>query len=1010
MYDKLAQAQIRVFTAAFLTLAVSQPAQGQPRIIEIEFNFSETVPDAGRDVAIAFRSITYIDAQARPLGHIEFATSDAHGIQGTGWYGDDADGFQWSGAAAHLSVPVPVDTEGLLLTVRGVVDGIWADVTVDGYPATPLRVDAYWHDAYLPVIDAVPEVLPEAGPTWYEDRYFPVFPPSDRLYAIRVRTEMSEWDLVRREPFRLNQSYLTMSSLTLVGMQGLINRRTPRVYLNWETHVGADEVWLDELEPHAEVIRLDLDPLSAFHFLWRKFNYLFDGAVVYDPEVTNTINLATMLAGLENRLILAPEQLNLAGMPAPQSISDLVELAGTEGWDNSEDSQYRIYQWVYDNLWPVLEHRILGVISPGPPVGGVVDQSPEWYPIALAERDWYIALNIPALYLDPETDPQATLYETFESEGASPKPITGVFRNNEAMIVQKAAENGDWLAGISWPGFDLNSGNLTVMGGVRPPADPYESRLSADRIMRSLTARHVATLWTPDGDHLTAQHEFAPYFHDLKDQYLGYTQGPWYMDLAPVLWNYYTRRDPLEENKLSIVNAFSGGGYTWPLRMTDDQLDAYLDMAAVQMERSGLTTVYFDDEGWERSERVARRYYEKLSPSGYLGSLMASERFGEYPAMVRYSGVPAPQIWLSEIVRMDNNTTDVITRLMSQQDPGNVDVNLASWHTQTGQLIDDPDALNDDALLFTGDISGDPHCCSAAVVGSLDLPPGDYEASYSMKVSDRSDTDPLIRFRIIEQGSNEPNAVNKVRSLAPSDFGSSMVFEDISLSFSLDHYSSNLDFMTGYEGGATDLYIDNLRVQRFGDPVTPFSAVRMYAGFAFVGVPDIKLPNKFVEAFEAEGGVFLYPEEFLGSLNPEFMIDFAHQYLPAGDPLVLEAESELAQGHFFNAVLKVRAALLAGTGVDAEDQSIPIRPSLEPVYPNPTTSSVRVAYGVHEPSTVMISLYDVLGRRIAVIDGGFRSPGRYEVTMDVSDHPSGVYLVRLETGDRRVGRSLVVVR
>ena len=103
--------------------------------------------------------------------------------------------------------------------------------------------------------------------------------------------------------------------------------------------------------------------------------------------------------------------------------------------------------------------------------------------------------------------------------------------------------------------------------------------------------------------------------------------------------------------------------------------------------------------------------------------------------------------------------------------------------------------------------------------------------------------------------------------------------------------------------------VDYVQIVPLDQPVVPFSAVRMYAGFAFVGFPDPELPNKFVDKFEAEGGVFLYPEEFLGSLNPEFMIDFAHRYLPPGDPLVAEAEAELAMGHHFDAVLKVREAL-----------------------------------------------------------------------------------------------------
>ena len=71
--------------------------------------------------------------------------------------------------------------------VTSLVDGTWMEVVVGGVPAANLRVDSYWHSGYVPIGNAVPEATPQARPIWVAGRYFPKFPESDRVYAIRVR-------------------------------------------------------------------------------------------------------------------------------------------------------------------------------------------------------------------------------------------------------------------------------------------------------------------------------------------------------------------------------------------------------------------------------------------------------------------------------------------------------------------------------------------------------------------------------------------------------------------------------------------------------------------------------------------------------------------------------------------------------------------------------------------------------------------------------------------------------
>lgn len=899
----VAGAQETVFMSSFET-----------RTVTIQFIFDETVTDnRGEQVAAAFHDLAPIDLDGRRLFITDFATEAGHAFQVDGWYGNQPDDevglVQWAARTATLSIPLPKHAEGILFTVLGAMNGQMAEVTVDGVPTTPLRVDDYWHEAYVPIVNPIPEALPEPVITWHEDRYFPEFPDSDRFFSIRVRTDLLNWSYARAENFRIDQSYLTTMALTLVGMQGVINRHRPRVYLRWDTFNDIHGNLLESLEPQAEVIHLELDPMSAFHFLWRKYGSLFEGAVIYDPGIPNTINLATMLAGLENRLILGPSQPDYPGMPIISNTKDLAAQAPAEGWDNTEAGQYRLYQWVYDNLWPTMERRILGVISPGPPIAG--KGSPEhWYPLALSERDYYVALNIAALHIDPAFDPdQEALWLAFLAESESPIPVTGVFRNNETKIVETAAEHGNWMAGLSWPGHEVTMGNLSVFSGVRPPVEPAPSRFDPDRIMAALSATVVTTNWAPDGDPLAGQVDFSTHYDLLRNQRLGYTVEPWFMDIAPALWNFYTGKEP--DDQVSFLAGFSGNGYAWPMRMTDQQLDAYLDKVLPGLRRSGLRVVYFDDEGWPYSEREPRRYHEELAPVGYLGTLLASLAFND-ETRVRYAGVPAPQIKLEEVIWWDpSNEDEIIDRLFDKPLMGNYQREFESWHTQAGEEVTDPDASEGRALRIPDDFGSHPSCCFAAALNPLSIPPGEYTATFRAKVPDNSVMDPVITFSILDQGNGGPDAINEHLNRAPSDFISSGIYQEFSINFSNDHLAQNVDVVFQYEGGAGDVYIDNFRLERSGDPIVPFHSARLGAGYATPAAPDFGVSGRFADKFESRGGVFLHPEEFVASLNPEFMLDFARERLPANDPLLAEAETELAMGHFFDAVLKVRQALLA---------------------------------------------------------------------------------------------------
>jgi predicted outer membrane repeat protein len=80
-------------------------------------------------------------------------------------------------------------------------------------------------------------------------------------------------------------------------------------------------------------------------------------------------------------------------------------------------------------------------------------------------------------------------------------------------------------------------------------------------------------------------------------------------------------------------------------------------------------------------------------------------------------------------------------------------------------------------------------------------------------------------------------------------------------------------------------------------------------------------------------------------------------------------------------------------------------------FPNPARSQATVRFAVPEQTTgdVQLELYDLLGRQVKTLPAAEAS-GRVEQTLDVSDLPSGTYLLRLSAGGQSQSQQVTIVR
>jgi hypothetical protein len=93
-----------------------------------------------------------------------------------------------------------------------------------------------------------------------------------------------------------------------------------------------------------------------------------------------------------------------------------------------------------------------------------------------------------------------------------------------------------------------------------------------------------------------------------------------------------------------------------------------------------------------------------------------------------------------------------------------------------------------------------------------------------------------------------------------------------------------------------------------------------------------------------------------------------------------------------------------------ERTDLPAEFSLSQNYPNPFNPGTVIRFGLPEAADVRVEVYDLAGRRVAVLANGSRSAGWHSVTFDGSALSSGVYIYRLQAGDFVQSRKLVLVK
>ena len=96
--------------------------------------------------------------------------------------------------------------------------------------------------------------------------------------------------------------------------------------------------------------------------------------------------------------------------------------------------------------------------------------------------------------------------------------------------------------------------------------------------------------------------------------------------------------------------------------------------------------------------------------------------------------------------------------------------------------------------------------------------------------------------------------------------------------------------------------------------------------------------------------------------------------------------------------------------VRARSASLPEAIALNQNFPNPFNPSTQLSFELPERSEIRLTVYDMLGREVAVLMEGVFPAGRHEKSFEAGNLPSGTYVARLTTPQGMITRIMTLMK
>ncbi len=390
--------------------------------------------------------------------------------------------------------------------------------------------------------------------------------------------------------------------LTLHCLQGIVNRRQPRLYLIQDHY---DELWLDWLRERGDID--SVERLEIGHVLER---FLPEVGCMYitDPVIPASVNVASMLAGLDSALVASPAIAHQFDLPAgnfPDNSKVGYDLRRLH-WKKDVDA----YRWFFSLHEKRMSRSAVAMLDPA----------------TSAIRDYLIAFNIPTLWISSvadsshnpqaDTDAEAAFAHELFLRWPANIPCFGWPGNgvgSEEGIgewdgVRVASECAKFQVCSAYDGYSPTASNLTVHSGTQAT---FHQRTAPVHLEKD---KFYIAMVRSDGDGFNfLRHYYRKLFDDPNHGAvpLGWQIGPTAADVMPDILDYYYRHAKPGD---CFVNALSGVGYIHEESYADGYPEAersaiwaeYLEISERYRARIDATTIStFEEMDPQRLELIA---------------------------------------------------------------------------------------------------------------------------------------------------------------------------------------------------------------------------------------------------------------------------------------------------------------------------------------------------------------------------------------------------------------------
>ncbi|QWB95492.1 hypothetical protein KHQ89_05935 [Mycoplasmatota bacterium] len=452
-----------------------------------------------------------------------------------------------------------------------------------------------------------------------------------------------------------NDRKLNMHELTTgQAIQGLFARDEVTFYLN--TQSTGEAYWLQDMVDH-DGITYELIGLSQMIEMYKnKFEDV--GYLLYDQNETESINVATSLAGI------------LGYLPIEKTLESIAISAGLEmKMDVSEKSE----KWAFDTYKD--EFNWNSVIQLRQDIPHL--------------RDYGVTFKYFYFYQDEVSSAAINFRDEIHRAVAMDSPIFGWGPFAEDSHIGIASRNGQFTLPSDY------SYNTTVYSARDFfNIEDLDMQIEEEAIVPQ-NDKHYVTIVRSDGDNLQTWYNYFPFSDkDLgatrSDFSMGWSIQPSLVDIAPnILRDIYTNRD---ENDYYVASV-SGQGYMYPSLYPD--LKDFVQRLDVYLQKTDLDIVQILDSGPD--EDVVQWYSQMPSLKGAI--YMYGEKYKGGDGSVIWSENGKPFVSIRESL-WDSTSASIADRI-NQYDTdytsinGYTIINLHPW-SQSYQDVSELVSLFDD--------------------------------------------------------------------------------------------------------------------------------------------------------------------------------------------------------------------------------------------------------------------------------------------------------------------------